>query len=301
MLLYGQSNISNYASSQIMQKDNLFSFFPVSDDGREPDFLSALRQLTQKLFSMEMESGHALKESVLAREFNVSRPAIREALSQAVGWRLVDYVPYCGYRIHVFTLGDLRDWVEMREAIEPLAARRLASRGLTASEKKELHRLLEKCLVPLAQRQDPADLLRDDMAFHYAIVRMSGNSRFNTPEIAAFYNSVKRHHHRRLWKILAYFHDPMRASFQNVDEFFASTEPVTNHSHELILQALESKDPLGAEAHVRSHCARQTQNVQRAVALFENEDLALDDLDKTKVMKEILKQIEGDKTERKAI
>ena len=277
-----------------MQKDNLVSFFPVSDDGREPDFLSALRQLTQKLFSMEMESGHALKESVLAREFNVSRPAIREALSQAVGWRLVDYVPYCGYRIHVFTLGDLRDWVEMREAIEPLAAR-----GLTTSEKKELRRLLEKCLVPLAKREDPADLLRDDMAFHYAIVRMCGNNSFNNPEIAAFYNSVKRHHHRRLWKILAYFHDPMRDSFQNVDEFFASTEPVTNHSHELILQALESKDPLGAEAHVRSHCAQQTQNVQRAIALFENEELALDDLDKTKVMKEILKQTEGKRCRKK--
>ena len=31
---------------------------------------------------------------------------MREALSQAIGWRLVEYVPYCGYRIRVFTLGD---------------------------------------------------------------------------------------------------------------------------------------------------------------------------------------------------
>ena len=263
----------------------------VPTGGREPDFVSALNQLTQMLFSKELESGVQLKESVLAREFHVSRPAMREALSQLIGWRLVEYVPYCGYRIRVFTLGDLRDWVEMREAIEPLAARRLASRGLTEAERQELHTLLSKCMIPRAQRSDPTDLLRDDMAFHYAIVRMCGNSRFNDPGLAGYYNSVMSQHRRRLWTLLSYCYAPERDSFPSLDAYFASTEPMTNRSHQFILQALEAGDPLAAEAHVRSHCASQTENILRAIALFGNEDIPLDELDTTDVMKRLLKRV----------
>ena len=89
----------------------------VANDAHSPDFISASEQLTRLLFSKELESGYPLKESLLAKQFHVTRPAMREALSQAIGWRLVEYVPYCGYRIRVFTLGDLRDWTELREAI----------------------------------------------------------------------------------------------------------------------------------------------------------------------------------------
>ncbi len=198
------------------------------------------------LFSKELESGIQLKESVLAKEFNVTRPAMREALSQAIGWRLVEYIPYCGYRIRVFTLGDLRDWVETREGIEPIAARRVASRGLTNDEKKELHGLLAKCMIPMAKREDPNDLLRDDMAFHYAIVRMSGNCRFNEPGLAGFYNSVLSHHHRYLWTLLSYTNAPERNSYPDLYAYCASSEVETTRSHAVFLHALESRDWLAA-------------------------------------------------------
>ena len=263
---------------------------PAPCEEREPDFISASHQLTQKLFSKELESGFQLKESLLAKEFNVTRPAMREALSQAIGWRLVEYVPYCGYRIRVFTLGDLRDWVETREGIEPIAARRLAERGLTTTEKNELHTLLDKTMIPMAKREDPNDLLRDDMAFHYAIVRMSGNRRFNEPGLAGFYNSVLAHHHRYLWTLLSYTTAPERNSYPDLDSYFASTEVRTNRSHELILQALETQDSVAAEAHVRHHCSFQTQNMYDAIKLFGDESLPLDELENTEAMKELIAQ-----------
>ena len=263
---------------------------PAPCEEHEPDFISASHQLTQKLFSKELESGLQLKESLLAKEFNVTRPAMREALSQAIGWRLVEYVPYCGYRIRVFTLGDLRDWVETREGIEPIAARRLAERGLTSAEKKELRSLLAKTTIPMAKRDDPNDLLRDDMAFHYAIVRMSGNCRFNEPGLAGFYNSVLAHHHRYLWTLLSYTTAPERNSYPDLDSYFASTEFRTNRSHELILQALETQDPIAAEAHERQHCASQTQNTYDAIKLFGDESIPLDELENTKAMQQLIAQ-----------
>ena len=263
---------------------------PAPCEEREPDFISASHQLTQKLFSKELESGLQLKESLLAKEFNVTRPAMREALSQAIGWRLVEYVPYCGYRIRVFTLGDLRDWVETREGIEPIAARRLAERGLTTAEKKELRALLDKTTIPMAKRDDPNDLLRDDMAFHYAIVRMSGNCRFNEPGLAGFYNSVLAHHHRYLWTLLSYTTTPERNTYPDLDSYFASTEVSTNRSHELILQALETRDDLAAEAHVRQHCFSQTQSTYNAIKLFGDESLPLDELENTEAMKHLISQ-----------
>ena len=259
-------------------------------DEREPDFISASHQLTQMLFSKELESGIQLKESVLAKEFNVTRPAMREALSQAIGWRLVEYVPYCGYRIRVFTLGDLRDWVETREGIEPIAARRVASRGLTDAERGELRKLVERITIPMAKRKDPNDLLRDDMAFHYAIVRMSGNCRFNEPGLAGFYNSVLAHHHRYLWTLLSYTNTPERNAYPDIESYFASTETETNRSHRLILQALETRDYLAAEAHVRQHCACNTQNIYNAIKLFGDESIPLDELENTEAMQRLLAQ-----------
>ena len=263
---------------------------PAIADEREPDFISASHQLTKKLFSKELESGVQLKESVLAKEFNVTRPAMREALSQAIGWRLVEYVPYCGYRIRVFTLGDLRDWYETREGIEPIAARRVAKRGLTSAEKRELRSLLEKTMVPMSKRGDYNDLLRDDMAFHYAIVRMSGNCRFNEPGLAGFYNSVLAHHHRYLWTLLSYTNTPERNFYPDLDSYFASTETETNRSHKLILQALETQDYLAAEAHVRQHCACQTDRILQAITIFGDESIPLDELENTEAMQRLLAQ-----------
>ena len=263
---------------------------PAVCEEHEPDFISASTQLTKMLFSKELESGLQLKESVLAKEFNVTRPAMREALSQAIGWRLVEYVPYCGYRIRVFTLGDLRDWVETREGIEPIAARRIAMRGLTNIEKRELHNLLSRSMTPMAEREDPNDLLRDDMAFHYAIVRMSGNCRFNEPGLAGFYNSVLAHHHRYLWTLLSYTNAPERSAYPDLDAYFASTEVETNRSHKLIMQALETQDYLAAEAHVRNHCACQTRNILNAIKLIGDESIPLDELESTKAVQQLLSQ-----------
>ncbi len=261
-----------------------------SCEEREPDFISASHQLTKMLFSKELESGLQLKESLLAKNFNVTRPAMREALSQAIGWRLVEYVPYCGYRIRVFTLGDLRDWVETREGIEPIAARRVAKRGLTDAERAELQNLIDRITIPMAQRNDPNDLLRDDMAFHYAIVRMSGNCRFNEPGLAGFYNSVLSHHHRYLWTLLSYTNTPERGDYPDVDTYFAATESATNRSHRLILQALETQDYIAAEAHVRLHCSSQTKNIYDAIKLFGDESIPLDELENTEAMQRLISQ-----------
>ena len=91
-----------------------------------PAGVQALHILLDKLRNNEYPPGTPLRETVLAVEFDLSRNAVREALNRMVGWDIVEYLPFRGYRIRNLSLRDLLEWYELREAIEPIAARRLA-------------------------------------------------------------------------------------------------------------------------------------------------------------------------------
>ena len=249
---------------------------------REMDVESALTQLRTKLLSAPLKGGQPLKESALAREFGVSRASVREALNQLVAQRLVEYVPFCGFRVRVFTLGDLRDWIEMREAIEPIAARRLARRGLTPAERDELRALCR-------QSNDNSDAIasrRADLDFHHAIVRMSGNHRFADSGLLC-YNIMASQIDYGLWSLLAYWHAPAwdyevgAGTAVDFDTYLELSRGDTDRSHEFILHALEAGDSHGAEWHVRHHVASQTIDVDNAIAFLGDDTIPLERLDES--------------------
>lgn len=146
---------------------------------KEPEFLVASRKLMTKLFSGNIHAGMVLKETLLSKEFEVSRRAMREALCMAVGWGIVEYVPFCGYRIRDFSLGDLLDWYQLREAIETIAVRELAE-----NRPPEVLRELEAILNETTDTNDEyPDRSRNEIAFHLTIVNGCGNKRFADPAI----------------------------------------------------------------------------------------------------------------------
>lgn len=152
---------------------------------RGPGVLVAQEKLLRKLLRGEFENGQPLKESVLAAEFDVSRPSVREALCQAIGWGVVEYVPYCGYRIRSFTLRDLLNWHELREAIEPIAARNFAE-----LDSPEAVATLKRCLEEEEETAPCRDLKRAweaDLKFHMSIVNNCGNSRFSSPALLCYF------------------------------------------------------------------------------------------------------------------
>ncbi len=156
--------------------------------GKTPGAVRACELLLRKFLSEELVSGQPLREAELAAEFNVNHPAVREALNQAVGWGVVEYAPYRGHRIRNFTLGDLRDWYELREGVEPIAARNLAENGSL----KELRHLDELVAAESAalKRGDIEALIRCDREFHLALINGSGNQRFKSPGTLCFFSVV---------------------------------------------------------------------------------------------------------------
>lgn len=153
-------------------------------DLHAPVFLEAQEKLFRKFMEGRLRNGEPLKESVLAQEFGVNRRAMREALCQAVGWGIVEYVSFCGFRIRDFTLGDLLDLEELRDGCESVAARKLAQTGSAEAIAR-----LEHIISEAERAADAGDHVRFaslDMAFHLELLRSSGNDKFRSPAILCY-------------------------------------------------------------------------------------------------------------------
>ena len=141
------------------------------------------RQLLDQLLYGRFASGQPLNESQLARKYGVARSVVREVLCQAVGWGIVENIPYRGFAVREFTVNEYFDWFRLRLAIEPLAARELAERR----PREVLRRLhdcceLEKQLLELGDNDRFADVNLD---FHRTIITECGITQFAKPAVLA--------------------------------------------------------------------------------------------------------------------
>jgi DNA-binding GntR family transcriptional regulator len=96
---------------------------PVSIATRREVVLDAIRRA---LLSGEFGPGERVKEAPLAEALGVSRPTVREAISQLVHEGALVQVPYKGIRVAEPSPQDLLDVAEVRVSLETLAALHLA-------------------------------------------------------------------------------------------------------------------------------------------------------------------------------
>ncbi len=96
---------------------------PVSMATRREVVLDAIRRA---LLSGEFGPGERVKEAPLAEALGVSRPTVREAVSQLVHEGALVQVPYKGIRVANPSPQDLLDVAEVRVALETMAALHLA-------------------------------------------------------------------------------------------------------------------------------------------------------------------------------
>ncbi len=246
---------------------------------KEPGFLQAEEALVRKLMDSDLTCGQSLKESVLAKEFNINRPSVREALSQAVGWGVVEYIPYCGYRIKNFTLGDILDWNELRAGIEPVAARRLALQpSVTALE------ALEYYLAQSARAQQENDrekAISADMNFHMAIIAYCGNARFSSPNNLCYLSVLFRLNVKMCSEI--YFRmlgneEKYRDHNASNQQFLEFNDELIYDVHQKILQSIRQRDGNSAEHYTRYHIDSQVANLRKIIDLCVDPQLPLNSL-----------------------
>lgn len=236
--------------------------------GKKPDSILAQEKLLELFQNGVFKSGDTLKETVLAIQLGVTRPAMREALNQAVGWGIVEYKAYCGYKIHEFSIYDLLECYEMREALEPIAAYRLAQ-----MRTPKVLVMLEEYIVKLEKAisaNEHKQMALYDSRFHLSVIEYCGNKSFarmqNISNLAAtFYINSPADKFR---------HIVQNGTSQFLGESFTDQEykelniKLTVDMHRKMLESLQSGNAKEAEKLFREHAHIQVTSL-RDIIVFQ--------------------------------
>ncbi|GGA61596.1 GntR family transcriptional regulator [Pseudoclavibacter endophyticus] len=202
------------------------------------DESSLLVRLRRLVLSGDYPPGTQLAEVALAQEFDVSRTPVREALKQLENEGLVEIRPKVGTFVRTPTQREIVELFELKEGLEGLAAGLLARRG-TTPELDALERNLDSSDAA-AETDDTEAYARLVHEFHWTIVLGADNTKLTE-------------HYERLMNQLAYHRIVLR-TVQHPGRIIASTG-----EHRAIVEAIRSKDALGAEFAMRDHVAMSSR------------------------------------------
>jgi GntR family transcriptional regulator of gluconate operon len=193
----------------------------------------AAAQIRTAILTGQLKPGQRLVEATVAKELNVSRGPVREALKLLGAEGLVEDEPRRGAFVLNLTTRDVREIYDLRAALEARAAKRV-----TEAAKPAALRALGKALADmqkLAQKGDITTFARADLKFHETICAQSGNERLH----AMFLRYV-----------------PLLYSLIKLDEFLYSSMDEVAGDHVPMLEAVESGDGDAAARLFEEHADR---------------------------------------------
>lgn len=173
--------------------------------------------------------GQRLVESKLAAELNISTVPVREAIRELVAMGILDFEANKGARVRQMGVAETIDTLQVKEAIEPLAARLAGERM-----KEQCLALRAACnrIMTAAKRRDFTAFQDHNHTFHHIIVQASGN-----PVL------------QRTWATLAF---EVRTRF--ILEYLQNGDSLkTAREHLPIVEAFERGDNEGAARLLESH------------------------------------------------
>lgn len=210
----------------------------------------AFEKVVEAITSGEFELGQRLSEAELARQLGISRGPLREALGRLEG-RLVRRTPRIGVHVIDFSPEDIEALFLTREALEGMAAR-LACERMTDQQLDHLRGILaddaHRPEVVSGERYAPRTRDED---FHFSIIRAAGNERIERLLMDEVYYQLR------------------------IQRLKSSTQPgrtmAALKEHQLIVGALESRDPDEAERVMRVHLRNARISAMAAAEAQESE------------------------------
>jgi len=143
----------------------------------------AYLQIKSMILRNEFKPGEKLAQEQLAYNLGISRMPLHKAFQMLENEMLVESVPRRGIFVKKVNLLEIADAFECREAIEGIAARRVAE----SINKTELEQLFE-LFSPFASDPANADLIKyqeADNTFHNLIISYSNNKVLARMEVLA--------------------------------------------------------------------------------------------------------------------
>ncbi len=134
---------------------------------------AALNQIRDMIIEGKLAPGMRINEGQVGAMLGVSRTPLREAIKSLVGEGLVEIVPAKGAVVRRFSIGDIRDILEVIKALEQSAAQ-LACERASDAEIAAIVALHEEMLA-LYRGRNRLAYFKLNQAIHSALVRASGN------------------------------------------------------------------------------------------------------------------------------
>jgi DNA-binding GntR family transcriptional regulator len=192
------------------------------------------QRLKEMILAGGLAPGDPLVERAIATQLTVSRTPVRAAIMRLEKEGLVRVVEGKGAFVADYSLEDMIEIYQMREGLEPLAAR-LACPRIDLKQLAHFEQALKRCRAKLPEGEDDRDAWRAlGRDFHNLFIRASGNRR-----IIAALDAV--HHQIELFRGLGRSANAPRLTASAVDE------------HLRIVEALKKRDAAAAERAVRTH------------------------------------------------
>jgi DNA-binding GntR family transcriptional regulator len=187
------------------------------------------KRIKEEIVLGNISPGSRVLEGRLAKQINVSRTPVREALHVLEMEGFIESFPRVGYRVRQVTYEEGMEIHEIRAVLEPLAARKAIE-----SEDQDYLDALEQNLKQseVAARQELGTFLRYDAEFDEIIVRASGIKTLLS-----------------VWGTLRQRLNLYRMEAQHALE----TRLKSVEGHRRILECLKAKDPDGAKKAIRNH------------------------------------------------
>jgi GntR family transcriptional regulator, vanillate catabolism transcriptional regulator len=207
--------------------------------------------LHEMILSGELRPGERLTEAGLAERMGLSRTPIRVVLPALAAEGLLDPVGRRGYAVKAFSETESLQALNLRAALEGLAARALAERGPPTS----LLRQLDDCLAAGNELFEARALTPEDVQTYG---RMNG--RFHALIVDSADSPLLESFVARLNRLP--FIAPEIIAFDKIDGRAAFTQLFRAHGdHLAIVDALRARDATRAEFLFREHANRQRQSM----------------------------------------
>lgn len=141
--------------------------------GQESLAERAYLQLRDRLIMLEIAPGDPINEALLAAELDIGRTPIREALKRLETDHLVVSYPRRGTFATIVDITELAAISEMRQLLEPLAARKAALQA-SAQVRRHLAQTATE-IEQLDAGRDRKTLMEYDLEVHRSIYRATEN------------------------------------------------------------------------------------------------------------------------------
>lgn len=189
-------------------------------------------ELRKKILSSQLVAGTRLKEDTWAKKMEVSRIAVREALTRLMGEKLIVFGEKGGFFVKSMTADDIKEIRELREILE-LGALKLAFQNIDEGRITKLEGICED-FTAMVEKGYLGGACEADVKFHETLIGCSDNEKlidlYQTSNIPLFHQKLGQKH---------------------MDDY-----ELTDQEHRQIVQAFRTKNLKLAEETLTKHLLR---------------------------------------------